>query len=316
MSKSFLLILKQYKEKFYKKYPKSKLKILEILPNNKILIENEFGICAVDRKNLFKNNNCSIQSAINKTEYFINQARKKYGDRYNYDLVIYKNSNVKIKIICKEHGVFEQKPYGHLLGKNCQFCTQKRERLGARVPSLNFIKKVEKLYPNKFNFNKTKYITKNTKVTLTCLIHGDFISLPGTILRGRGGGCKLCANKIISNYQKNHPNGWNKINWYYKAVNSKKFKSFKVYIIKCKSKTEEFYKIGRTYQTIKQRFRHIKKLYEYEIIKLYEFKELTQENANKAFDLENELKKQNREHKYTPKLKFDGMYECFKNYKI
>lgn len=45
--------------------------------------------------------------------------------------------------------------------------------------------------------------------------------------------------------------------------------------------------------------------YLYEIIKIYKGKAL---NMSK---LEKELKKQNKENLYLPKLKFHGRYECF-----
>lgn len=55
-------------------------------------------------------------------EQFIEKARKVHGDRYDYSLVDYINSKVKVKIICKEHGIFEQVPNSHLQGFNCTRC--------------------------------------------------------------------------------------------------------------------------------------------------------------------------------------------------
>ena len=45
---------------------------------------------------------------------FIERAREIHGDRYNYDLVIYRRSVSPVKIECPEHGIFEKSPNKHL----------------------------------------------------------------------------------------------------------------------------------------------------------------------------------------------------------
>lgn len=82
-----------------------------------IFFKDKYGYGKVRAQNLlkFKPN---IRSAINKTEYFINQAREVHGDLYDYSLVEYKEAKVKIKII-SEYGIFEQTPQAHLSGKGC-----------------------------------------------------------------------------------------------------------------------------------------------------------------------------------------------------
>lgn len=56
------------------------------------------------------------------SEKFKSSAAFVHGDRYDYDLVDYVGCRDKIKIICKDHGVFEQMPYTHLQGRGCQSC--------------------------------------------------------------------------------------------------------------------------------------------------------------------------------------------------
>ena len=56
------------------------------------------------------------------TEQFIVEAKLIHGDRYNYSLVDYKNAKKTVKILCKEHGEFEQTPEVHLTGCGCQKC--------------------------------------------------------------------------------------------------------------------------------------------------------------------------------------------------
>lgn len=65
-------------------------------------------------------------------EEFIIKANLRHNNKYDYSLVNYINSNIKIDIICFKHGVFSQIPGGHLAGKGCRFCvatTSKKETI-------------------------------------------------------------------------------------------------------------------------------------------------------------------------------------------
>lgn len=57
----------------------------------------------------------------NKKE-FIEKAKKVHGDRYDYSLVEYKTNKKYVKIICPEHGVFNQRPDNHIQGFTCPKC--------------------------------------------------------------------------------------------------------------------------------------------------------------------------------------------------
>lgn len=58
------------------------------------------------------------------TEEFIKKAQAKHGDKYDYSLVEYETTDTPIKIICKIHGEFSQKPSIHLDGCGCPKCQQ------------------------------------------------------------------------------------------------------------------------------------------------------------------------------------------------
>lgn len=62
---------------------------------------------------------------------FINRANKVHNFNYDYSLSEYINSKKKIKIICKEHGVFLQSTGSHLSGCGCPMCAKnsKNERI-------------------------------------------------------------------------------------------------------------------------------------------------------------------------------------------
>ena len=56
------------------------------------------------------------------TQEFIERATRVHGNEFDYSLVEYKTTDSKIKIICKIHGEFEQRPNNHLNGAKCIKC--------------------------------------------------------------------------------------------------------------------------------------------------------------------------------------------------
>lgn len=56
------------------------------------------------------------------TEEFIEKAKKIHGDKYDYSLSEYLKIKDRIKIICRDHGVFVQIVDNHLHGKGCPEC--------------------------------------------------------------------------------------------------------------------------------------------------------------------------------------------------
>ena len=57
---------------------------------------------------------------------FIEKAKKVHGEKYDYSLVNYKTSHVKINIICQKHSEFKQTPHNHLKGHGCPGCNQSK----------------------------------------------------------------------------------------------------------------------------------------------------------------------------------------------
>ena len=58
------------------------------------------------------------------TEHFIKLARSIHGFKYDYSITKYNTAHSFVKIVCPEHGVFEQKASGHLTGKGCRKCAK------------------------------------------------------------------------------------------------------------------------------------------------------------------------------------------------
>lgn len=56
-------------------------------------------------------------------EEFAERANKVHNFKYDYSLVEYDGSFGKVKITCKEHGVFEQSSNSHFQGRGCPTCS-------------------------------------------------------------------------------------------------------------------------------------------------------------------------------------------------
>jgi hypothetical protein len=57
---------------------------------------------------------------------FINKCKDVHDNIYDYDEVCYENLSDKIKIICKEHGVFYQRAFSHQQGYGCSRCNKSK----------------------------------------------------------------------------------------------------------------------------------------------------------------------------------------------
>lgn len=285
--------------KLDKIYPKRKYEILEECKTlkTKILIKDKYGFYRMRAESLLQGNLPSMYSAIDKTKNWINRAREIHGDTYDYSLVDYVSNKTKIKIICLEHGVFEQRPINHLQGKGCKSCGTikaiKKDSFDTVVGKAN------KIHNNFYLYNKISYINSYSKLNIICPIHGYFEQSATNHLQGNG--CPKCSIEL---------KGWSDKDWEKRALKSKNFDSFKVYVIRCWNDEEEFYKIGKTFTTIKERFKGKNKNttlpYNYKIVKI------VKGNVKNISKLERQLHKLNKDFIYLPKIKFNGHKECFK----
>lgn len=74
-----------------------------------------------------------------------------------------------------------------LAGNGCPTCYNERKRFTRE----EFIGKAKVIHGNKYDYSKSEYITKRTKLEIICKHHGSFWQLPGGHLKGNG--CKQCV---------------------------------------------------------------------------------------------------------------------------
>lgn len=288
--------LLHYETKHNIKFPDSPIKVTGLV-DKYIYFQTEFGECKMYIGNVGKAT-YSILSATNRTEFLISRLKKLHGDIYDYSLVVFSKTNEKVYLICKKHGEFKKVVNSLLCNENiyCPNCYNESIRGMNRVSSAAvFIEKAKKIHNDLYDYSKLVYKTAKEKVEILCPIHGSFMQTAYSHLTGYG--CMECARELT---------GWNYTNWENKGNKSKDFDSFKLYIIRCWNENEEFYKIGKTYRTMMQRF-NSKKAFPYN----YEILQIIKGDAKEISILENTLKSKNKQYKYSPKINFGGETECF-----
>ena len=131
---------------------------------------------------------CVWDAQKNDTEDFITRSRKIHGEKYDYSLVNYERVDKKVKIICPIHGVFEQKPNGHLGGQGCPKCRDDAKRRTTE----QFVEEARKVHGEKYDYSLVDYHQSFEKVKIICPTHGVFEQAPHHHLEGRG--CSLCSS--------------------------------------------------------------------------------------------------------------------------
>lgn len=123
-------------------------------------------------------------------EEFIEKAKNKFPN-YDFSKVLYVNGKTKILVICPIHGEFSVRADCLLNGSGCPYC-------GGTKKSNNeeFIAKANYVHNNFFSYEKCEYVNSNSKVIVTCPMHGDFEVKANNHLNGYN--CKKCQTEGIT----------------------------------------------------------------------------------------------------------------------
>lgn len=118
---------------------------------------------------------------------FISKALLIHSNKYEYHYVKYINNQTKINILCKEHGIFTQRPKNHLAGQGCRRCFIESLSLNTSI----FIRRSNIIHQNKYDYSLVDYINNSKKVRIICREHGEFLQSPNNHLNA-GQGCSKC----------------------------------------------------------------------------------------------------------------------------
>lgn len=128
-------------------------------------------------------------------EKFIIKANKKHNNKYDYSLVEYIHSQIKVKIICPEHGAFEMKPNTHTQKSGCPKCKSELIKKIKTKTTKQFIFDSKNIHGNKYDYSLVNYKGSHTKVKIVCPKHGIFEQKPNNHLNGQN--CPKCINNNI-----------------------------------------------------------------------------------------------------------------------
>lgn len=122
-----------------------------------------------------------IYSNLNtQAECFLHKATLVHGDFYDYSKTTYTHSKIRVTVTCRTHGDFLVNPANHLCGTGCKWCSVDRKKVGID----SFIEKSKAKFGDSVSYSKAVYLSTSKPITLTCKIHGDFVSTPANHLKG------------------------------------------------------------------------------------------------------------------------------------
>ncbi len=125
---------------------------------------------------------------ITNQDDFINKAKEVHNDKYDYSLVEYQKTSIKVRIMCPIHGVFEQTPNKHLAGQGCKKCGRENTKIGLD----SFLERAHQIHGDKYDYSKVCYENSKKKVEIICPDHGSFFQTPNAhIICGQS--CPKCS---------------------------------------------------------------------------------------------------------------------------
>lgn len=265
------------------------------IKHEKVYTQDEFGICKIGVSILLNGGAPSIKSACFKNLYAERMYRKSIGyNGLHFNKTEYKISLDYIKVNCHTHGEYSSKPNWIISSKRgCPKCFEDRRHLCLRSNTKTFINKaIKRLGTNREIYNKVEYTHAKEKVPILCEVHNEYYMItPNDHLTGYG--CPECGIE---------QGGYSRSDY----VRTAKGRDATLYLLKCFNNTEDFYKVGITLVTIKERYSKSGGLpYNYEI--LYQFKG----EAGSIWDAEKSVLRFFKPNKYSPLINFQGYTECF-----
>ena len=260
----------------------------------RIIVNTKYGPCNVREQHYNNGHSPGIRSALNKTEYFINQLKEIFGNSFDYNEVKFVDSKTKVKL-SDEFGTYNSLPSNLLKGK--------RPRVTS-VENVNLfiINKLKTVHGDSIGYSLVDYKNTSSKIKLKCKKHNTYFEdFYGNLMAGRAS-CKKCTYESRSAAGAINCPGWRYNEWEDKGNSSKHFSGFKLYLIKCWKESESFYKIGKTFNKVNYRYKSGRIPYNWEkVLTLYS-------SAKEVCNLENTIK--NKYKSYKCSIPFPGDSEC------
>ncbi len=137
---------------------------------------------------------CNLDSKVKSWEDFVATASRIHNNKFEYPKCRdnWKGLYASQVICCPIHGDFDQVPYMHLRGHGCKKCFTDVNKY-----KQDFILKASIIHNSKYDYSNIDYINSQTKISILCPTHGNFLQVPRNHLNGQG--CNQCANDKSKN---------------------------------------------------------------------------------------------------------------------
>ena len=195
-------VLQEFKEKHGNAFDYSKVKYVD--GNTPVEIyckKHDFTFYPTPKshKNGSKCKHCGREEQIKKArkevEKFKEQIIEIYGDKYNLDLIDYKNTKTPVIIGCPIHGEKTRKPCDILQGIACDECDKKKTK---STDKELFILEAKKVYGDKDDYTDTNIVSSRENIKIRCTKH-DLVFEKNIQTYLAGWGCPECS---AENYSK------------------------------------------------------------------------------------------------------------------
>ena len=128
-------------------------------------------------------------------QHFFAMAPVLHSFKYDYSLVEYITSEIKVKIVCPVHGVFEQTPEVHMRGNGCRKCGTEVSSRKQKYSSIDFIEVARQVHGDIFDYSELNFKSYQENVDIICKVHGKFSQNPNNHISGNG--CPSCTAEML-----------------------------------------------------------------------------------------------------------------------
>ena len=227
-------------------------------------------------------------------EVFLEEAIKVYGYKDDYTNTEVISSKDEVEVRCTKHNfTFNKNIQTYLAGYGCPKCSAENYRTLRATPSEEYYRRVNEKHENKYTY-VGDFTTLSGVVTFFCEEHGEQRLNANSHLIGAG--CKKCDTTPIKTNKRTKEG-------YCKLANGR---PTKLYFLECAKDGERFYKIGKTFKEISERYSKSKMYYDYEIKHIYT------SSAEEIWDLEESFHLKYKEFRHHPKKWFAGYSESYR----
>ncbi|CEP62771.1 uncharacterized protein LALA0_S06e03422g [Lachancea lanzarotensis] len=123
---------------------------------------------------------------------FIKECNAKHAGFYDYSITKYTIWNAKIKYICPNHGIQEQRANDHRRGGGCGKCGREKTKKAFLYDTQKFIQVSNRIHNSQYDYSNVVYSSYLESVSIRCKLHGEFVQVAGHHLSGHG--CPKCGN--------------------------------------------------------------------------------------------------------------------------